>query len=467
MRGHHSVVLRFAVGAIAAALLVVGGVFLFTYQSMVPLLVEDDARITMRDLEVLQSRFQESGVYGVAAAIEELARRPGNAVGVYLLTRPGSEGRIAGNLDGWPQDVAPHQQWSIRRVRMRDGVRRPAGVATVLLPDNTWLLVGRALPEYQAFRNRIFEGFALCVVSLVLIGTVGGLLFYQALVRRIGAIAESADEIVRGDRSRRLPVREHGHEFESLVDCVNQLLSRVDQLINSTRSATDSMAHDFRSPLARLKTRLEMQLTSPRSEAELRDTLATALAEIDTILHTLNVLLQIARAEGDLFRDQWTSIDLNELAQDLGELYRPLAEEDGLELAIETWQAPLVIRGHGALLAQAVSNLIENAIKYSVAPGTVTLRTASDPAGAWISVADHGPGIAPGQHEHVLKRFVRLDEARSTPGAGLGLSLVQAVAKQHSAVLSFHDNDPGLRVVLRFPPRERRTSRFLRQRIAT
>src|SRR5690606_9556995 len=230
--------------------------------------------------------------------------------------------------------------------------------------------------------------------------------------------------------------------------------------------ATDSMAHDFRSPLARLKTRLEMQLTTPRSEAELRDTVATALSEIDTILHTLNVLLQIARAEGDLFRDQWATLDLNALAQDLGDLYRPLAEENGLDLVIETCESPLVIRGHGALLAQAISNLVENAIKYSVAPSAVMLKTASDPAGAWISVADHGPGIAPGQHEHVLKRFVRLDEARSTPGAGLALSLVQAVAKQHAAVLAFHDNAPGLRVVLRFPPKERRTSRFLRNRMS-
>src|SRR5690606_12122272 len=200
-----------------------------------------------------------------------------------------------------------------------------------LLPDNTWLLAGRALPEYQAFRNKIFEGFALCLVAIVLIGAAGGVLFYQALERRIGAIAESAEEIVRGDMSRRLPVREHGYEFEALVDCVNLLLARVDQLISSTRSATDSMAHDFRSPLARLKTRLEMQLTTPRSEAELRDTVATALLEIDIILHSLNVLLQIARAEGVLFRVQWAMLDLNALAHDLGDLYRPAADTYALE----------------------------------------------------------------------------------------------------------------------------------------
>lgn len=229
------------------------------------------------------------------------------------------------------------------------------------------------------------------------------------------------------------------------------MLERIEQLLTGLRQVTDNIAHDLRSPLNRLRNRLEVTLLEARSAAEYRSVLYQAIGDANALLNTFNALLSIAQAEAGMHRTPWEELELGVLAGELAELYEAVAEEKGI-----TWTysaAPdLRIRGDRQLLAQALSNLLDNAVKYTPPGGRIALTVSSGPQGPLLSVADSGPGIPAAERERVLERFVRLDSARSQPGSGLGLSLVKAVTGLHQAELTLADNQPGLRVSIQFLP---------------
>ena len=284
----------------------------------------------------------------------------------------------------------------------------------------------------------------------VLVGLLAGYLMGRRVLKRVERAAQAGAGIAAGNFDQRLPMTGSGDEFDRLAGAVNAMLDRIEQLMAGMRIATDGISHDLRRPLTRARAELELAATGDGGPEALQAAAARALEDIDAAATLLGDLLRLARAEAALPGDGWGVVDLEALAGEAAELYQPLAEERGI--AFEVSLAPAEITGDGALLAQALANLIDNALKYAPpGQGRIALRLTRERDTTTIEVADNGPGIPAEDRERVTRRFVRLDPARSDSGAGLGLSLVAAVARLHGGTLALDDAGPGLIARLTLP----------------
>jgi signal transduction histidine kinase len=286
------------------------------------------------------------------------------------------------------------------------------------------------------------------VLILITIGAALGAWMNRQVLHRVNAISAAGREIVEGNFSRRLPRSGTRDEFDTLAANLNEMLDRVEQLTAALRFVIDSTAHDLRGPLNRMRHRIESVAQRSESDASRRD-LEDSLRDADALGHTLDALLRIAQAQGGSATAEIAPLDLGQLAAEVVELYEPVAAERHIELRGNIG-APATMRGSRQLLAHALANLIDNAVKFTPPGSTVDVRVAREAAGLQLIVADTGPGIPPADRECVLQRFVRLADAADRPGSGLGLSLVAAVARMHHAELELLDNQPGLKVVLTF-----------------
>ncbi len=274
------------------------------------------------------------------------------------------------------------------------------------------------------------------------------------MIRRIEMINRSAERIMRGEVMHRMPVGQANDEFDRLSENLNRMLEEIERLVGGIRAVTDNIAHDLRSPLTRLKSRLEIAMNAADDPRERSAAIEQAIQEADQLLATFGALLSIADAESGARRADMTTVDLGGVVEDVVELYRPLAEERGVNLDLNLG-GPAAAQGNRQLLFQAVANLIDNAVKYGAEGQRISVEVAGGRAPT-ISVSDFGLGIPADEREHVLERFVRLDTSRTTPGSGLGLSLVAAIARQHGATLELSDTcpgeqPPGLTARLHFP----------------
>ncbi|MEO1248766.1 MAG: HAMP domain-containing sensor histidine kinase, partial [Pseudomonadota bacterium] len=313
------------------------------------------------------------------------------------------------------------------------------------------LLVGRDVHASEQFRRRIIEAFAWSLGLTVLLGLLGGWFFARRLLARVDAVGTAASGMIEGDLSGRITLDGSGDEFDRLTAQLNDMLARNEKLMTGMRLVTDSLAHDLKGPLTRLKGRIELALRAPEDQRDDRAALTDVLAEADRALSLFEGLLRIAEAESGLTRADFANLDLSDLVLGVVDLYEPVAEEQSIEIAAS---APdnLTVHGHGRLISQAVANILDNAVKYVPSGGRIEVSTEQETDGpVTLTIADTGPGITEEDRERVLNRFVRLDEARSTAGSGLGLSLVDAVARLHDAKLTLDDNQPGLRISLVFP----------------
>lgn len=288
------------------------------------------------------------------------------------------------------------------------------------------------------------------VVALIVLALVGGILLAWLTNRRVSRMDRALAAIMQGDLSSRLPVRPKGDELDRLAANVNLALDRVQLLMESVRSATDGIAHDLRTPLARHRARLEQAQRQPPAADEFDTWIEAALADVDGVLATFRGLLQVATVEAGTLRNDFATVDLCAVAASIAELYEPLVHERQLQLKLELPSAATV-HGSRNLLAQCVANLLDNAIKFSPVAGMVTLRLRRSSAGIELSVTDQGPGIPPSEREQVFQRLYRMDRSRSTPGLGLGLSLAKAVTELHGGSIRIEDHQPGTRVVMRLP----------------
>lgn len=403
------------------------------------------------DTAVLAAAHTRDGINGLSQRIAEfVARTP---TGLYRLERADSP--AAGNLAAWPanaQSARPHTFSYV--LPASDGTSRLAvGLANDLGPG-TRLLVARDIEDQRALAVRIRWLGWIGVGGLAAAGLVIGLLARRVLLGKIGAITSTSRAIMAGDLSKRIDRDGSADEIDQLAGNLNDMLARIESLMAALREVSDNIAHDLRTPLNRLRNTAEDALRQSRDDNAARAGLERVIEQSDDLIKTFNALLLIARLEpGDAVTPTET-VDLRGVAADVGELYEPVAEEAGLTLEIDAPSAPLYIAANRQLLGQAIANLVDNAIKYGstgASNRTVKLSTGAVGETASLTVADHGPGIAPEDRERALKRFVRLEKSRSLPGTGLGLSLVAAVARMHHAALELGDNEPGLKVTLAFP----------------
>lgn len=398
----------------------------------------------------LSEQYRERGIRGLAEVIAGRAGQDLDRRAVYLLSGPGGV-RIAGNLYGWPAEEIDSGGWirfSIERMGSEAFATEVLG-RTYLLPDDHQLLVGRSLHEAKRVKSAINRALGWGLALTILLGIIGGYFTSRHLLQRVEAMNRTARRIIGGDMKSRMKLSGSRDEFDQLAAGFNEMMDEIERLVESIRTVTDNVAHDLRTPLNRLRSRIDVALLSDSDSPALRRTLEETLAEADHILATFNAILTIANAESGQRLHSFEPLDPARLAEDVAELYEPLAEEKGIVLTCGA-AAGLSIDGDRHLMFQALANMVDNAVKYTPAGGTVRVCVTGGEQ-IDIFVADSGPGIPADQRERVLERFVRLDSTRSTPGNGLGLSLVGAVARLHDAGLSLEDNQPGLRVRLRFP----------------
>lgn len=432
-------------------LAIIAVAFTLTYISATRILEQETSEVVEAELRGLQDSFQSGGPLELATTIQSRARADADAV--YLLAAAGGK-PIAGNLRPWPETAPMDGSWfTVRLVRQSSGQDIEVGARAFQIGENLKLLVGRDFKAQRNFEAALIEAGAASLLAAVLLAAAGGYLLNRIVTGRIADIEGAARAIVAGDLSRRIPVRSSGDEYGRLAVTLNGMLERIDVLVTELRTVTDSLSHDLRTPLTRLKTQIQRAADADLNSPIRRDALGQAADEADRILVSFSVMIDIARAEAGAARQQFAEVDLIPLIRDIFEFHQPLAEDMGVKLSFEG-EGELKVSGHAQLLAQLVSNLIDNALKHGARrEGEKTAAMSVRKVGqfAEIVVADNGPGIPEANREAALKRFGRLDDARTTPGSGLGLSLAATVARMHDGELTLEDNQPGLRVRVRMP----------------
>jgi signal transduction histidine kinase len=413
------------------------------------LITEQITETVDAEVQGLTEQYRAGGIRRIAFAIENRSRRPGSSL--YLLTTAAGEG-VAGNVGSLTTGILDNPGWAetvYRRVDDQDASEHHALVRVDQLPGGFHLLVGRDLEDRERLYDVVLAAGRWSVAIVVVLGIAGGFFVARRVLTRIDAMTETARTIMHGDLHERLPVAGTGDELDRLAVNLNAMLERIEALMHGLKEVSDNIAHDLKTPLTRLRNRSEEALRAAGNETQYRAALESTIEESDALIRTFNALLMIARAESGQSRDDMTEFDAAEIVRGIGDLYEPLADDKGLTLKVEA-TAPTWMRGNRELISLALSNLVDNAIKYGAAagangqPAAILLKAAEEGDRIVLSVADSGPGIAPSDRGRVLERFVRLEQSRSEPGSGLGLSLAAAIARLHGGDLILEDNHPGL-----------------------
>ena len=363
-----------------------------------------------------------------------------------LLLTDASLHPLAGNLQAWPAAVPATPGNYKVSLGLRDRGIQEALVHVTNL-GNYNLLVGRDNLLFKPLQTRFWYGLSAAVAVLCIAGLFVGIITRRALMSRVNSIRQTVSAIIHGDLKHRLPTQLNDDELNTLSRTINGMLDQIELLVHGVRNVSNSIAHDLRTPLAELRSRLEeLSLIRPSTEETYLE-IDGAVADVDRVIRIFDALLRLAEIDAGMRRSGFVSLDVSDLAANAVEFYEPAAELKSIDLTFRS-NGPLPVSGDPVLLAQALSNLIDNALKYAPQHGSIEVAVTRHGANAEISVSDNGPGIDELEKAKVVQRFYRGDASRGTPGVGLGLSLVQAVAKLHGSPLELRDNGPGLRAVL-------------------
>lgn len=408
-------------------------------QSLITRLERDSATT---ELDLYAELRREEGAAALVRAIARHARIAGDH---HIVAVADHNGRLlAGDLNAWPPAVTANASWAA--IPSNEG---PSAIhaAVRTLPDGMRLLVGRDNSMHQAFSDAVLNVAELAILIVALASLLAPGVLIAISVRNVRELSRTAELIAAGQFSARTPTHGGSGPFEAIARSQNAMLDRIEDLVTGLKTVTDSLAHDLRTPLARLRSSLERGITAS-GEHEKQAALETALGETEQTIFAFSSLIDIARAEGGLSRDAMTKVDLSALMRDVRELFQPLAEEHGVELRLQEPQEEVIL-GHKPLLMQAIGNLVHNAIKYSPKGAQLSMELTRDGDEVRIVVADSGPGIPPDKRAQAVKRFQRLGAESETPeGVGLGLAIVEACAHLHRGTLSLEDNKPGLKAAL-------------------
>ena len=443
--------------AICAAFLV------FYVSSMSERLLRQQMREAVaQEVEQIERVFDSNGMNGLLRTLERRARQPG--ANLYIIASPTGE-VLAGNVASLQPGVLDAEGWTetpFRYQRFQEearGGKRPMAYAQVIVLSNGLrVLVGRDLGEPENFRNLVRQAL---MVALGVMGFGALAIWYligRNALKRMDRMSGASQRIMAGDLSQRLPTSGSGDEFDRLSESLNTMLGRIEKLDEGLKQVSDNIAHDLKTPLTRLRNKAEAALAGGE-RTDYRTALEEMIGESDQLIRTFNALLMISRVEAGQAPAEMSAIDISGIAQDSAELYEPVAEDSGLRLVTAIADG-IEVKGNRELVGQALGNLIDNAIKYAEGSGSeteirISLERRQDDV--VLSVADSGPGVPEDKREDVVKRFVRLDDSRSKPGTGLGLSLAGAVMEMHHGRLELdathpeRENNRGLTVRMVFP----------------
>jgi signal transduction histidine kinase len=448
----------FRLSAIYLAVFAAFGVaFIFYISYSIDRLLEAQLHDTIEaDIRGIEEQHRLGGVAALIAAVETRSREP--AANLYLVA-DANGAKLAGNINEVPADML--RDTSGKPVTLPYALaagsarERLAMVEVVALPGGLRMVIGRDLTESERFRGIILRSLGWAVALLAVLGVIGWIYVSRRVLSRIDQATDASRRIMEGDLSGRLAVTGTGDEFDRLSSSLNAMLDRIETLLYSLKDVSDNIAHDLKTPLTRLRNRVEAALSGPPDAASYRAALESTIEESDRLIHTFNALLMIARVEAGAADRSMTTTDATEIVRDVVELYEPVAEEAKVALSAST-HGPLPVRANRELLGQALANLVDNAIKHCGAAGEggpyrVAVSAATEGGHLVLRVDDNGPGVPEEDRDRVLQRFVRLEKSRSAPGSGLGLSLVAAVVRMHKGEITLSDNAPGLSVAIRLP----------------
>ena len=443
----HTSVLQLTLVYVALFGVSVLALFYLIYWSTLGYLERQTNETIQVEIDGLLEQYERRGASGLADVIAERVRRDDENRSVYLLAdaigRP-----LAGNLRYLPQQLdALTGQWIDIAIPDAAGGTTPVRAGLIRVGPGLRLLVGRDIRELAQIRQLFTRAAVYGLTLTMALAIAGGVLMAFSARRRLAELNRTTRQIIAGNLSRRAPLRGSGDEHDELAGNINAMLDQIQGLLEDMRHVGDSVAHDLRGPLTRLRNRLE---TLAAAEQPRREDLLECVEQVQHVLDTFNALLRIARVESGAHRSAFAALDLERIVRDVCELYQAAADERQIELVCNVRSAVEVF-GDRELLAQALTNLLDNAVKYTPTGGRIVVTLERTEDVARLRVADSGPGVPAADRERVLQRFTRLDQARSQPGNGLGLALVNAVTTQHHGRLSLGDNSPGLVVTIELP----------------
>lgn len=439
-----------------------------TWQSSVSI-QRQQAEDIATEVRVLQRIDATQGIRALALAVDRLSRTPGP--GVYFLGDASGQ-YLLGNVTDIPPEVLiepgvysfdyeranPFIDPPDENARPRRSKSGFAVVRSVEVSNGMRLVVGRDVVERRGFSAIIVQSFLLGVLGIIFFSLIAGGITARRVLKRIDTIRDTSTKIMSGNLSERVPVTKRNDEFDGLATNLNAMLDRIEQLLKGLKEVTDNVAHDLKTPLTRLRNQAESALREGASDEVRQQALETTIAESDRLIQTFNALLMIARAEAGAPSGALSDVDVSAVVADVAELYGPVAEDENIVITTDIVEA-VHLHANRELIGQAMVNLLENAVKYAkpVAEdgdaGRINVGLRRLNGRVLIEVSDNGPGIPEGERKRVLERFVRLEKSRSETGSGLGLSLVDAVARLHGGEFRIEDNAPGVRAVIDLPER--------------
>lgn len=437
-------------------LLAVGIVAYMTGATVNVLRVQYEESIN-QEIQGLSNIYRVRGLRGLISTLDRRARAPG--ANLYIVANPSGE-IVAGNVPRVQPGVMRKVGWTGRPFRYSrygdsadDDHRAIARVIEV--PSGLKILVGRDIGEHEEFREVVGRGFKLALGTMVTLGVLTWFFVGRRALKRIDDVSRSSVRILGGDRSERLPVTGSKDEFDRLSENLNHMLDRIHRLDDGLKQMSDNIAHDLKTPITRLRNKADEALAIKDDPARREQSIEEMIADCDQIVKTFDALLMISRVESGSNVARMENLNIVGLVRDVHELYEAVFEDAGISLELEiTTPETLTLKGNRELLSQAVSNLIDNAMKYGQpeqGEPIITLALNCNADTCVVSVADNGPGVPEDERERVKDRFVRLDKSRNKNGNGLGLSLVEAIAEMHGGKLKLGDNQPGLLAELELP----------------
>ena len=442
---------KLALIAIGTFGVIASAIFSYVYLSTSAYVRSRSDRAIMTEYVSLQGAYQQSGREGLIALMQRRIADKSFPDNVYILADP-SLVVLAGNLMAWPSAVTTLKGWiEFRAPQPLSGTANPPLLRAMVetFPSGDRLLVGKDISELDSFTDQIKTAVISGGALILMLAAVASILVTRRTVGRIEQINATSRAIMQSGLDKRIPLRGTHDEWDRVAENLNLMLERIETLMGEIKQVSDNVAHDLRTPLTRMRGRLEKAYHGRRIADDDQSLIGDTIADLDAVLRIFSSLTRIAQIETQARKDAFRTVNLVEITGEVVELYDAAAEQDGTRLSI-VGDSEVLVTGDRDLIFDAIANLVDNAIKHGRAGGQVVVANENIDGRPVISIADDGRGIAAGEYEHVFKRFYRLEHSRYTPGNGLGLSLVAAVARLHGARIEMLDNSPGLKLKLWF-----------------